>query len=319
MIPSTQPPSETEVRKHFESILRSDTFRKSNDPKSILSYLVDQALKGQHVTGMDIAVEVFHKHDSVTEARVKTAARNLEGKLREYYDGDGAREPIRIVFPKRGFVPTFKWSQVPSVDSIARLPPGNKVTRLTGAMRESVTEFGFVMAGLSEIVSTPQTSIDAKRCRQRFRQVFEPAFSKLRAPHSDYLKMFHAARSSVRRRIEPTIVEAILEELAQRRIALEAVRMELQFLFSQLSEEPLEPHARRFVEISLEYVQPPSKGTRAFRLIDLLRASAERARDDVHLRDTVQGVIDEEIRHLRALIRLITKEFVSLRLATWHS
>jgi len=307
------------VSDHLERVLSSATFLKSDDPKLVLRYVVDRALEFLPVTGMDIAVDVFKKHDRQTEAKAKTANRNLKIKLLEYYSREGEGESIRIVFPERGFVPMFQWS-----DSMPTVPMGkavstNKDGRLGTAMRQRVNEWVFVVAGLSEMWAR-RTPTDAFS-RQRFKEVFEPAFNKLNAVHTDYVTMFHGARSSISPRIHPDLVNALVETLAKQRITLEVVRMELQFLFAQLKEELAEPHVGRFVQISLEYVQPPSKGTRATTLMDILVNMAGHVdnQSDFDLARAARQVIDEEIKHLRTLMRQITKEYTSLRLATWRS
>src|SRR5205085_2849517 len=49
-----------------------------------------------------------HSFDPRTDPIVRVEASRLRQKLASYYDSEGKQDAIRIVFPKRGYVPLFE-------------------------------------------------------------------------------------------------------------------------------------------------------------------------------------------------------------------
>ena len=55
-------------------------------------------------------MEVFDRPSSFdprTDTIVRVEARRLRSKLKEYYEGEGRGDSVRIDFPKGSYVPTF--------------------------------------------------------------------------------------------------------------------------------------------------------------------------------------------------------------------
>jgi Tol biopolymer transport system component len=77
-----------------------------------LRFTVEQTIQGQPNSLKEsvLGMEVFDRtasFDPRTDTIVRVEARRLRSKLKEYYEGDGRGDPIRIDFPKGSYVPTF--------------------------------------------------------------------------------------------------------------------------------------------------------------------------------------------------------------------
>jgi serine/threonine-protein kinase len=72
---------------------------------------VECALAGRtNINEYSIGVDVFGRDESFDpriDPIVRVDARRLRAKLREYYDGEGAENPIEICIPLRTYIPVF--------------------------------------------------------------------------------------------------------------------------------------------------------------------------------------------------------------------
>jgi tetratricopeptide (TPR) repeat protein len=95
---------------YFGALLRSPQFQTSPRRNELLRYLVDKSTsgRGEMVSEYAIALEVFRKPESFDQ-RIDSTVRSEISRLRRfissYYEGPGAHDPWRIVFPVRGYVP----------------------------------------------------------------------------------------------------------------------------------------------------------------------------------------------------------------------
>jgi hypothetical protein len=103
-----------------------------------LRFIVEQALLGNQLKETLLGVEVFGRipsYDPRLDGVVRVEAVKLRSRLKEYYETEGAADPIRIDLPKGGYLPSF--ATVPCqagrnrasaaaprlVDGLARLRP----------------------------------------------------------------------------------------------------------------------------------------------------------------------------------------------------
>ena len=98
------------MRDELERILSSETFKRSERARELLSYLVarEQLGEAELLKGYAIAVDVFGKDsefDSSTDAVVRVQAGRLRELLTQYYAAEGRRDPIRLVIPRGSYVP----------------------------------------------------------------------------------------------------------------------------------------------------------------------------------------------------------------------
>lgn len=119
-LPVRQPPA-AEVRNELERILASDGFSRSDRLARFLQFTVGHLLEGnagplkEYVLG----VQVFDKgeaFDPRLDPIVRVEAGRLRSKLREYYDGPGKGDRVRIGLPKRGYAPSFRYADQPPVE-----------------------------------------------------------------------------------------------------------------------------------------------------------------------------------------------------------
>jgi hypothetical protein len=94
-------------------VLASSTFAKSERLSSMLVYICELALQGQQkdLNEQKIGEAVFSRspnYDSAIDGIVRTHASRLRKKLDLYFDGEGAKEQMRIVLPRGGYIPLFE-------------------------------------------------------------------------------------------------------------------------------------------------------------------------------------------------------------------
>ncbi len=120
------------VREQLARILSSGPFQQSRRRQRFLKYLVNETLagRGERLKGYNLALEVFDRpqsFDPVVDPIVRIEAARLREKLREYYDADGRRDPIRIELPKGSYTPHIEFRPAaapdpPSASAICRGP-----------------------------------------------------------------------------------------------------------------------------------------------------------------------------------------------------
>jgi eukaryotic-like serine/threonine-protein kinase len=137
------------ILSELEKILASPGFIHSDRMVRFLRFTVGQTLKG-HASELKetvLGMEVFDRPSSFdprTDTIVRVEARRLRSKLKEFYEGEGCGDSVRIDFPKGSYVPTFSWangqgtvpepsteSGLESFDSDSSAKPPAKVASLT--------------------------------------------------------------------------------------------------------------------------------------------------------------------------------------------
>ncbi|MEJ1936222.1 hypothetical protein WDZ92_39015, partial [Nostoc sp. NIES-2111] len=103
-----------EVRAALQRVLASETFVQSPQLQSFLSFVVSRTLEGhgEQIKGYTVATEALGRpadFDPVADPIVRVEARRLRKAPARYYDGPpGTTDPVRIVLPANGSVPTFE-------------------------------------------------------------------------------------------------------------------------------------------------------------------------------------------------------------------
>jgi len=134
------------VRAALERILRWESFAASKRLSSFLRFVVEHTLSGEtaEIKEYRIGVEVYGRgpaFDSRIDNIVRVEASRLRSKLRAYYEGIGADDPVGIEIPKGTYTPVFyrrsgaAAPEPPKFSSVVSLPsvtPGKpSVRRLT--------------------------------------------------------------------------------------------------------------------------------------------------------------------------------------------
>ncbi len=92
---------EEQVRQALERILASEPFVRAKRSSALLGYLVRRAVAGDagNLKEYTVAVEVFERDSSFdprVDSLVRVEASRLRNRLRTYYEGPGADDPVRI-------------------------------------------------------------------------------------------------------------------------------------------------------------------------------------------------------------------------------
>lgn len=100
-------------RAALERVLRSEAFRRSQRLREFLSYIGAMTLEGKEseISELSIGAAVFQRRESFNpqdDNIVRSAARSLRQKLKEYAEGEGKGDALRIDIPKGSYVPVFQ-------------------------------------------------------------------------------------------------------------------------------------------------------------------------------------------------------------------
>ena len=101
------------VREQLQKIVASRIFSQSKKLVRFLGFVVEKTLEGQgdQLSEYLIGVEVYERpssFDPQIDTIVRTEARRLRSKLRQYYDTDGTFDPILIEVPKGAYAAVFQ-------------------------------------------------------------------------------------------------------------------------------------------------------------------------------------------------------------------
>lgn len=96
----------------FLRIVSSPPFRKSPRLRQFLAFVTERSLTGhtEEITEYEIGWKVFDRggnYNPSDDSIVRTAARQLRTKVKEYFDAEGGEEEWLLEIPKGGYVPIF--------------------------------------------------------------------------------------------------------------------------------------------------------------------------------------------------------------------
>jgi len=99
-----------DIRNAVDRVRKSRTVGSSERLTEFLNFVVEASLNGEHLKETTIGVSVFGckpDYDPKADAIVRSQAWRLRLKLKEYYAGEGADDPVIIDLPKGHYVPVF--------------------------------------------------------------------------------------------------------------------------------------------------------------------------------------------------------------------
>lgn len=113
-----------QVGAQLEKIFQSAGFQRSERLQRFLRFVCDETLKGegQGLHEYLIGTEVFGRgadYSPNTDGIVRRQAHALRRKLQEYYEAEGAGDPLRIDLPVGRYVPLFRRNGPEAVEAIA--------------------------------------------------------------------------------------------------------------------------------------------------------------------------------------------------------
>ncbi len=102
--------SEQTIREELAKLLTSRIFARSERLGRFLQFTVDQVLAGKQneIKEYVIGVEVYDRrspYHPAVDSIVRSEARRLRGKLKQYYEFDGKADRVRIFFRPGSYVP----------------------------------------------------------------------------------------------------------------------------------------------------------------------------------------------------------------------
>ena len=105
-------PALHDIQEHVARITASSRFSNSERLRELLHYTVKEALEGRGASVKEsvLGVTVFGRkpgYDSDASSIVRVEFARLRKKLEQYYEGEGAHEEWRILFPKGSYAPQF--------------------------------------------------------------------------------------------------------------------------------------------------------------------------------------------------------------------
>ncbi len=106
-------PSRPDVERQLRLVLASPEFQSSPKLSELIYYLVSETLAGnsERLKGYTIGVDVFgrqHDFDQGVDAIVRVQMGRLRKLMKTYYEGSGARDPIRILLVAGRYAPRFE-------------------------------------------------------------------------------------------------------------------------------------------------------------------------------------------------------------------
>ncbi len=115
--PDERPVSAPEVEAELRKIVSSQRFLKAEGLRNFLSFVVERTLAGRsdELKESVIAMEAFNRRasfDPRLDAFVRVQAGRLRTALTEYYETEGAGDPVAIEMPKGSYAATFSAREV---------------------------------------------------------------------------------------------------------------------------------------------------------------------------------------------------------------
>lgn len=106
------PPPE-DIEKQLSKIIHSKAFRHAVALQRLLQYLISKTLEDPFadIKEYTIGVEVFERgpdYDPQSDTIVRVQIHRLRLKVKEYYETEGAADPILVDIPKGHYIPTFE-------------------------------------------------------------------------------------------------------------------------------------------------------------------------------------------------------------------
>lgn len=104
-----------DIRAALRTILASESFSRSQQLSRLLKYLCTCLIENgaDRIAEYTIGTEVLGRpsnFDPTQDAAVRVEMHRLRRRLRDYYEGEGASDPIRIVIPPGRYAPVVTWA-----------------------------------------------------------------------------------------------------------------------------------------------------------------------------------------------------------------
>jgi TolB-like protein len=122
--------SAQEIREELDRLLQSAIFLQSDRLGRFLRFAIEQAIAGnsdrlkEYVIGTEVYDRKPPYHPS-QDSIVRTEARRLRAKLKEYYESEGKHNPVFIYFRPGAYLPLFRRNEVSGAARVDGTFPAN--------------------------------------------------------------------------------------------------------------------------------------------------------------------------------------------------
>jgi TolB-like protein len=152
--------SEQAIREQLTKLLTSEIFARSERLGRFLQFTVDQVLAGKQdeLKEYVIGVEVYDRrspYNPTVDSIVRSEARRLRGKLKQYYEFDGKADPLRIFFRPGSYIPEIRLQE-------AQVDSSNGTTELNGLMASTSGDVVISVDRIVDLSDTSQATICAR-------------------------------------------------------------------------------------------------------------------------------------------------------------
>ena len=171
-----------QARLAVDQLLGSETFSRSEQLRSFLSYVCRRALSGhgKEINEYSVAVDALGKPADFSpgeDSSVRRTAYELRQKLQKYYEGEGREAAVRVELPKGSYTPRFvEFAATPKAPAIQDLPapavpaPRQFTVRILGAAV-------VVLAGLATVLGIQALRVASPPLDPVVREAWRPFVS----------------------------------------------------------------------------------------------------------------------------------------------
>ena len=115
------------IQTELDRILGSPLFAHAERQRRFLQFIVAETLAGRadRISGYTVGIGVYDRDqgfEPMLDPIVRVEAERLRAKLREYYDGDGRLDPIRIGLDKGSYAATIRGGGLALAAGSSRVP-----------------------------------------------------------------------------------------------------------------------------------------------------------------------------------------------------
>jgi hypothetical protein len=144
------------VAAHLERVLESATFRGAERSRSLLRFIVEEALQGRadRLKEYTLGSQALGRGDQFDPPIARVEASCLRSRLDVYYATEGVSDTVRISLPKGGYTPVFEVRSpaLPIEPPLAQQLPG---LPSVSTLRAGAMDFKPFLAGIAIAVTVP--------------------------------------------------------------------------------------------------------------------------------------------------------------------
>jgi TolB-like protein len=152
--------SQRAIREELSKLLNSEIFARSGRLSRFLQFTVEQVLAGkrdrlkEYVIGVEVYDRCSPYHPAI-DSIVRSEARRLRIKLKQYYESHGKMDPVRISYRLGSYAPVFYRQEIQG-------DPSSNATEPNGLSASASGEVVIRVERFVDLSDTPQATICAR-------------------------------------------------------------------------------------------------------------------------------------------------------------